>query len=59
VNYASPVRYPVLARIQGSYAKAQALSPDASPEPLEVGKRGTATEVKLPQLGRLTVVVFS
>jgi hypothetical protein len=59
VNYASPVRYPVLARMQGSYAKAQALSPDASPEPLGVAKRGTATEVKLPQLGRLTVVVFS
>jgi len=59
VNYASPVRYPVLACMQGVYPKALMLSPEAPPQQLEVAKRGTATEVKLPQLGRLAVVVFS
>lgn len=59
VNYAFPVRYPVLAAVQGRYTKAVVLSPEADPQPVPVAKRGTASEVKLPQLGRLAVTLFS
>ncbi len=59
VNYGSPIDYDVPARVQGFYAKATLLRPNAAPLPLKPVKRGTTTEVLVPQLKRLGVIVFS
>lgn len=59
VNYGSPIDTDVQARIQGVFTKATLLRPDADPLPLKPAKRGTTTEVMLPELRRLGVVVFS
>ena len=59
INYGSPVDTELQARIQGHFTKAMLLRPDASPVSLQTAKRGTTTEVFLPEVKRLAVVVFS
>ena len=58
VKYSSPVDQPVLARIQGSFTRATVMRPEGPPFEVSVAKRGTGSEVALPQLGRVAVVVF-
>ena len=58
INYGSPIDMDVQARVQGHFAKATLLRPDAEPLPLQTAKRGSMTEVQVPELRRLGVVVF-
>jgi hypothetical protein len=58
INYGSPARSEIQARIQGSFSKATLLRPDAPPKELKAARRGTTTEVFIPELRRLAVVVF-
>lgn len=58
VNYGSPIDHEIQARIQGVYSKATLLRPDAPPLALKASRRGTTTEVMIPELRRLGVVVF-
>lgn len=59
INYGSPVTADIQARIQGNFDKAMLLRPEAAPKELKTAARGTTTEVFLPELRRLGVVVFS
>jgi hypothetical protein len=59
INYGSPIDTDVQARVQGHYSKATLLRPNGDPKPLQTAKRGTMTEVQVPELSRLGVVVFS
>jgi len=59
VNYGSPIESEIQARIQGVFAKATLLRPEAAPLDLKPARRGSTTEVYLPELVRLGVVVFS
>ena len=59
LNYGSPIRSDLQARVQGVFAKATLLRPDGPPIPLKPAKRGTTTEVFLPELRRVGTVVFS
>jgi len=58
INYGSPITFPVQARIQGNYRKAEMLRPDGSSIALKTAPRGTTTEVFLPELRRLALVRF-
>ncbi len=58
VNYGSPRGYEVLAGIQGNYSQASLLRPEGPPLPLTTSKRGTHTELMIPELGRVGVVVL-
>jgi hypothetical protein len=58
VNYGSPINMEVQARIQGNFSQATLLRPDADPVKLPAAKRGTTTEVQVPELKRLGVIVF-
>jgi hypothetical protein len=59
INYGSPIDMEVQTRVQGHYASAMLLRPDADPVKLPAAKRGSTTEVQVPELKRLGVVVFS
>ncbi len=59
INYGVPVDMDFPARIQEHYAKATLLRPEAAPVALKAVKRGTTTEVYVPELRRLGVIVFS
>jgi hypothetical protein len=59
VNYGSPIDMETQTRVQGHYTKATLLRPDAAPVTLQAAKRGTMTEVQVPELKRLGVIVFS
>ena len=59
VNYGSPINVEVQARVQGIYNGATLLRPDADPVPLTTAKRGTTTEVQVPEIRRLAVVAFT
>jgi hypothetical protein len=59
INYGSPIDVELQARIQGHFTKAMLLRPEAEAVPLQTAKRGTTTEVFVPELRRLGVVVFS
>ena len=59
INYGSPIDMDVQARVQGHFTKATLLRPEADPISLQAAKRGTMTEVQVPELRRLGVVVFS
>jgi len=48
----------VLVAVQGSYTRATLLRPDAAAQSLPTAKRETATEVTLPELERLAVLVL-
>jgi len=58
VNYSSPRDWETLVRVQGVFGKAMLLRPEAEPKELKAVKRGTATEIQLPEIRRLSVVVF-
>jgi hypothetical protein len=58
VNYSRPQDLPVLARVQGNYERATLLQPEAEKRSLEVHRRGTASEVSIPFVGRVGTVVF-
>jgi hypothetical protein len=58
INYGSPANSPVQARIQGVFSKATLLRPEAGSVELPVARRGATSEVFLPELRRLGVVVF-
>ncbi len=57
INYGSPAEE-IQARVQGHYARANVLRPDAEPATLPTARRGQTTEVILPKVNRLAVVVF-
>jgi hypothetical protein len=58
VNYGSPVDQDLQARIQGHFTRATLMRPEASPMKLQPAKRGSTTEVMVPELKRLGAVVF-
>ncbi|MBM3793965.1 MAG: hypothetical protein FJW31_07825 [Acidobacteria bacterium] len=59
INYGSPVREEVQARIHGHFREAVLLRPEsAAPATLKVSPRGLASEVFLPNLERVAVVRF-
>lgn len=58
INYGAPIDTELQARVQGHFSKAQLLRPDAPPLTLPVAKRGSTTEVFVPELKRAGVVVF-
>jgi hypothetical protein len=59
LNYGAPIESEVQARVQGVFAKATLLRPDGPPISLKTAKRGSTTEVFLPELRRVGTVVFS
>jgi hypothetical protein len=59
VNYGSPIDNEMQVRVQGIYARAKMLRPDGGSLTLKTAKRGTTTEVFVPELKRLGVLVFS
>ena len=58
INYGSALSGELLAAIQGWYPRASLLRPEAGPLSLPTARRGTATEVTIPELRRLGVVVL-
>jgi hypothetical protein len=58
INYGSQLSSEVLAAVQGLYARASLLRPEAAPMSLPTARRGTTTEVMIPELGRVGVVVL-
>jgi hypothetical protein len=58
INYGSPA-HDVQVRIQGVYGSATWVRPDGASTTLKASKRGTMTEVFLPDLNRMCVVQFS
>jgi hypothetical protein len=59
INYGSPITMEVQARVRGQFRKATLLRPEAPSTALVAKTRGTTTEVFLPELKRVAVVVFS
>ena len=57
VNYGSRLQSEVLAGIQGVYKQARLLQPEAEALSLVAAKRGTHTEVMMPELGRVGALV--
>jgi hypothetical protein len=58
VNYGQQTHYDVQLRVFGDFTAAMWHRPGHAAEPLEAKKRGTTTEVFLPELGRMSVIVF-
>ena len=58
IQYGSPLRDDVQARVQGHYSRARLLRPEAPPLELKAAVRGTMTEVFLKSVRRLGVVQF-
>jgi hypothetical protein len=58
INYGSPTKFETQARVQGVFAGATLLRPDAPPSPLATARRGSTTEVQIPPFCRLASVVF-
>jgi hypothetical protein len=59
VNYGSPAGAEFPARVQGVFQSAVLLRPESAPLELKAVKRGTTTEIQVPELRRLGVVEFS
>jgi hypothetical protein len=59
VNYGSPITMEVQARVRGQFRKAALLRPGSPSTPLAPKTRGATTEVFLPEIKRMAVVVFS
>lgn len=59
VNYGLSAHDDVQLRVCGDFGKAVLHQPGKSAVPLEAKKRGTQTEVFLPEIGRMAVIVFS
>jgi hypothetical protein len=58
INYGRPIDQPVLVRVQGRFSRGTLLRPEAPPLELKAARRGTASEVAVPQLARVATVVF-
>jgi len=58
INYGSRLSNEMLVAIQGRYSRATLLRPEAGPLSLPTARRGTTTEVAIPELGRVGVVVL-
>jgi hypothetical protein len=58
INYGSRLDGEVLVAVQGSYARATLLRPAGTVRSLPTAKRGTATEVTLPDLDRVGTLVL-
>lgn len=58
INYGSPARSNVLVRRYGNFQSATLLRPDEADLPLRTSRRGAGTEVMLPSLNRVAVIVF-
>jgi len=58
IQYGSPLREEIQARVNGHYTRARLLRPDAAPVELKAARRGTTTEVFPQGIRRLGVVVF-
>jgi hypothetical protein len=58
INYGSRLSSEMLAGIQGWYSRASLLRPEAAPLSLSTARRGTSTEVMIPELGRVGVLVL-
>ncbi len=58
VNYGSPVDSEIQVRVHGVYKTATLLRPEAGPLPLKAVKRGTTTEILVPELGKTGIVLF-
>lgn len=59
VNYGSPIDIDTQVRVQGHFSHATLLRPDGDALPLKTARRGSTTEIQLPELRRLAVVQFS
>ena len=59
VNYGSPARADIMAHVQGVFTSATLLRPGDQPIALRTYRRGKNTEVMVPTLKRIAVVVFS
>jgi hypothetical protein len=59
INYGSHARGEILARIHGGFHSATLLRPDGAPVTLRTYRRGNGTEVTVPELKKLAVVVFA
>lgn len=58
INYGSPRRGEILARVCGVFESATLLRPESAPVALHTFRRGKGTEVMVPGLNRLAVVAF-
>jgi hypothetical protein len=58
INYGSRLSSEILVGIQGWYPRASLLRPEAPALSLPTAKRGTTTEVSIPELGRVGVLVL-
>jgi hypothetical protein len=58
VNYGSEIDTEIQVRVQGAYGGATLLRPNAAALPLKAARRGTTTEVFVPELKRFGVLVF-
>ena len=58
VNYGSPTRADIMARVPGVYTSARLLRPGEPPVSLQTSRRGGNTEIMLQALRRLAVVAF-
>jgi hypothetical protein len=58
INYGSRFSNDMLAGIQDWYSRASLLRPEAAPLSLPTARRGTTTEVSIPELGRVGVLVL-
>jgi hypothetical protein len=59
VNYGHPIRFDLLAQMHGQFNEATLLRPDAKALKLRVARRGPNSEVVLPNVNLLAVVVFT
>jgi hypothetical protein len=58
INYGSKLDGEVLVAVQGSYSRATLLRPEGPSRSLPTARRGTTTEVTLPELERVGIVVL-
>ncbi|MGA2078615.1 MAG: hypothetical protein ABSH52_34435 [Terriglobia bacterium] len=58
INYGSRLEGEVLVAVQGSYSRATLLRPEGPARSLPTAKRGTTTEVTLPDLDRVGTLVL-
>jgi hypothetical protein len=59
VNYGSPIDRDIQVRLQGHFSAVRLERPEAASVSLKPAKRGTATEVQVPELGCAATLVFS
>jgi len=58
INYGSRLEEEVLVAVQGSYSRATLLRPEAPARPLPTAQRGTTSEVTVPGLERVGILIL-